>query len=136
MKTFKPFWQSKTIIISLISIIFMILDYSFNFGLVDATQDQLNKIFQTSADGDTIGGVNFLALAAFIYSIVMRFVSSNGITKDMKKAEKKNLGELHQNKLEIEKRIFQIPENFRPAILHHISRRVEEENEKLKQKLG
>ena len=130
---FKPFWKSKTIVISLITTIFMILDYSLQLGLMEAAGENLNDIFKTSEDGETIKGFNFLAFAAFAYSIAMRFITKKGVSMTKKEAEKKSLD---QSKKEIEKQLFEIPENLRPAIIKHMAIRIEEEAKEIRKKIS
>lgn len=75
----KKFWKSKTVISSAIMMVTFILDASFQLGISDTIDSQLNAIFLTDAAGE-ITKINWSALITLFSMLALRFVTKKPLS--------------------------------------------------------
>ena len=83
----KKFWKSKTVISSAIMMLTFILDASFQLGISDTIDSQLNGIFLTDEAGE-ITKINWAALITLFSMLTLRFVTKKPISISINNSSK------------------------------------------------
>jgi len=111
---FKPFYKSKTVITAVVMLLAFIVDAAFSLNIAETVNEQLSAILTADPITGEVTKINFSALFALASMLVLRLISTTGVTNTMKKAQEKNAET-------VTKTFLSIPPVFREPILKKLA---------------